>query len=129
MTAAFLVSATQAWLLIGSLIGIVFVAVGIDRIDEDARGAYAFRPLLLLGCALIWPLVLWRWWILESGRDKWPNRHKPHRAAHFTVAIVFAISIPAIIIAGLTVKQVWPESFVPQKLSNHEIEHRDADPV
>ena len=24
-------------------------------------GAYAFRPLLLPGLALLWPLVLWRW--------------------------------------------------------------------
>ena len=33
----------------------------IEAIDPVARGAYAFRPLLLPGLALLWPLVLRRW--------------------------------------------------------------------
>jgi hypothetical protein len=30
-------------------------------VSPASTGAYAFRPLLLPGLALLWPLVLWRW--------------------------------------------------------------------
>jgi len=46
---------------IGALISALFLLFGIDRIDAAARGAYAFRPLLVPGLVLLWPLVLWRW--------------------------------------------------------------------
>ena len=45
----------------GLLVGLAFLFRGLDRVDPAARGAYAFRPLLLPGLALLWPLVLWRW--------------------------------------------------------------------
>lgn len=46
---------------IGLAVGLAFLLFGIDRVDPAARGAYAVRPLLLPGLALLWPLVLWRW--------------------------------------------------------------------
>ena len=51
----------EAWLWIGLLVGLWFIAFAIDRVDPAARGAYLFRPLLLPGAALLWPLVLWRY--------------------------------------------------------------------
>ncbi len=45
----------------GLLVGLAFLLFGLDRLDPAAAGAYAFRPLLLPGLALLWPLVLWRW--------------------------------------------------------------------
>ncbi len=45
----------------GILVGLAFLVFGLDRLDSAAGGAYAFRPLLLPGLALLWPLVLWRW--------------------------------------------------------------------
>jgi hypothetical protein len=45
----------------GILVGLAFLVFGLDRLDPAAGGAYAFRPLLLPGLALLWPLVLWRW--------------------------------------------------------------------
>lgn len=108
---------SQIWCGIGAIVALGFLTIGIDRIDEDAQGAYVFRLLLIPAILLIWPLVLWRWFILESKRDSWPNRHSPPRHAHYWVAIIFAISIPLIIIAGLTVRQTWPVDFEPQKLS------------
>lgn len=59
--AAFIVMACQAWLAIGLIVGLWFALFAIGRIDPAARGAYAFRPLLLPGLALLWPFVLWRW--------------------------------------------------------------------
>lgn len=107
----------KVWMIIGAVIAVVFLTIGIDRIDEDAQGAYAFRPLLVPALLIIWPLVLWRWYILETGRDQWQKRHNPPRNAHFWVAIVFAVSIPVIIMVGLAQRQVWPADFTPQKIS------------
>lgn len=109
--------AFQIWCSIGAIIALIFLTIGIDRIDEDAQGAYVFRILLVPAILLIWPLVLWRWFILETNRDAWPNRHSPPRHAHFWVAIVFALAIPSIIVMGLVVRQTWPTTFEPQKLS------------
>lgn len=59
--AAFIVMACQVWLAIGLVVALWFALFAIGRIDPAARGAYAFRPLLLPGIALLWPLVIWRW--------------------------------------------------------------------
>ena len=45
----------------GIAVALAFVTVGVGRIDPAARGAYLFRPLILPGAALLWPLVLIRW--------------------------------------------------------------------
>ena len=110
----------QVWASIGALVALVFLTVGIDRIDEDAQGAYAFRPLLIPACLLIWPLIVWRWFVLEKGRDKWEKRYKPPREAHFWVAIIFALSIPGILLIGFSQKQQWPADFKPQKISQEQ---------
>ncbi len=45
----------------GLVLALAFLLWGIDRIDPTAAGAYAFRPLLLPGLVLLWPLVAIRW--------------------------------------------------------------------
>ncbi len=107
----------KVWLSVGAIVAVAFLLVGIDRIDEDADGAYVFRPLLVPGVLLIWPLVLWRWFVLATGRDSWPKRHLPVRDAHFWVSVIFGVSIGVIIITGFSIRQVWPTSFEPQKLT------------
>lgn len=47
---------------VGLMVGVAFLMFGIERMDPAARGAIAFRPLLLPGLVLLWPLVGWRWW-------------------------------------------------------------------
>ena len=42
-------------------VAVAFLLFGLERGDDAARGAHAFRPLLLPGLMLLWPLVLWRW--------------------------------------------------------------------
>lgn len=59
----------EAWLAIGLVVGLWFIVSAVDRIDPSARGAYAFRPLLLPGLALLWPVVLWRWRCLSREAD------------------------------------------------------------
>ncbi|MEM7547388.1 MAG: hypothetical protein AAF367_17805 [Pseudomonadota bacterium] len=116
-TATTILDVATWWGWIGLAVAAVFLTIGIDRIDENARGAYVFRPLLLPAVILIWPLVLWRWIVLETGRDHWPNRHRPPRRAHRYVALVFAIMMPAVILTGIAIKQTWPEGFTPVQLS------------
>jgi hypothetical protein len=64
MAAAIIVDCVTAWLAIGVVVGVAFLFLGIDRVDRSARGAYAFRPLLLPGLALLWPCVMLRWYLL-----------------------------------------------------------------
>ena len=104
------------WGIIGAVVALVFLTIGIDRIDEDARGAYVFRPLLVPGVILLWPLVLWRWWVLETGRDRWALRHAPPRRAHGKVWIVLAVLIPLILATAIGLRQPWPADIAPERL-------------
>ena len=45
----------------GVAVAAVFLAFGLDRVDPSARGSLAFRPLLVPGLVLLWPLVLGIW--------------------------------------------------------------------
>ena len=69
---ALLVWLATLWLYAGAVVAIVFLLFGIDRVMASARGAYAFRPLLVPGVILLWPLVLLRWLQLET-RDTPPS--------------------------------------------------------
>lgn len=112
-----LVMAMQTWGMIGALVAAVFLTIGIDRIDEDARGAYIFRPLLIPGVLLIWPIVLWRWWQVETERAAWANRYRPVRAPYGLAVIAMSIGIVVIVITGLSVRQTWPADIAPVQLT------------
>ena len=64
--AEMLILIVQIWGAVGAAVCALFLFMGIDRVDPAARDAYAFRPLLIPGVVVIWPLVLWRWWKLEQ---------------------------------------------------------------
>jgi hypothetical protein len=55
-----LVLASEAYGAIGAAVAVWFLVVRLDRIDPSAHGAHAFRPLLIPGLVLLWPLVLAR---------------------------------------------------------------------
>jgi hypothetical protein len=60
--ASILLAFAQAYLALGAALGLGFLLFGLERLAPAARGAYAFRPLLLPGLAALWPYVAWRWW-------------------------------------------------------------------
>ncbi len=60
-TAAFLREIMLIYASVGLGVGMAFLLAGIDRMDRAAVGSYAFRPLLLPGLVLLWPLVAFRW--------------------------------------------------------------------
>ena len=117
MTAQSILTAVEIWFWIGLAVGALFLLFGIHRIDEDANGAVAFRPLLIVGIVLIWPLVLWRWLVLARGRDNWQARHLPPRAVHMIAAVFLAVAVGASIILSMALKQTWPDHIAPQQLS------------
>ena len=63
-----LLTALEIYAAIGAIVTAAFLFVGLDRIDPSARGAYAFRPLVIPGAILLWPLVLRRWMTLERNK-------------------------------------------------------------
>ncbi|MEP4196232.1 MAG: hypothetical protein ABJL99_11435 [Aliishimia sp.] len=107
----------RIWAMVGAVVAAVFLTIGMDRIDEDAQDAYVFRPLLIPGILVIWPLVLWRWYRLETDSDAWQRRYEPPRKAHFVVGWVLPIGICIIILIGLSLRQTWPSHIAPQMLS------------
>ena len=108
MTAETLVLLVQIWGGIGALVALVFLVWGIDQIDEDAREAVAFRPLLIPGILILWPLVLWRWYVLATGQDRWELRHAPPRRIHLPVSILLAACVVVTLIVSFSIRQTWP---------------------
>lgn len=66
--AELIIEYVQIHLWIGLAAAAVFIVFGIERVEPNCKGSLAFRPLLIPGLSLLWPLVLWRWWALETGR-------------------------------------------------------------
>jgi hypothetical protein len=103
-----LMAAGAAWLATGLLVGTWFLLFGIDRRDPAARGAWAFRPLLLPGFALLWPLVLWRG---DAGPG--PGIAGMQRRRHALTWLVLAAWIAGVTLLALSLRQVQ----VPEKPS------------
>ena len=56
-----LVFGLAGYFAIGAVIAILFVALVVSRIDDAAKGASPlFRPIIFLGCMMLWPLILIR---------------------------------------------------------------------
>ena len=73
---------TLVWLLtgyagLGLVFALGFVAFGVTRVDETARGAgWGFRLLILPGTVALWPLLAWRCW---RGGGEPPVERTAHR--------------------------------------------------
>lgn len=63
-----IVQGAMAYGAVGVVLGLAFLLWGIDRVDPSATGAYAFRPLLMPGLVLLWPVVAIRWAVLARRR-------------------------------------------------------------
>lgn len=98
----------EIWLYAGLVVAIVFLAYGIDRVEENSRGAYLFRPLLVPGILLLWPLVLARWAVIETKGYDAIRRDKALRGAHWPVWLVLSFAIPALFVGALLVRQQLP---------------------
>lgn len=119
--AATILLIAKIYLGVGLIVSAVFAFWGVDRIEPNARGAWVFRPLIVPGVTLLWPLVLWRWRQLERGEDAC-RRHRPPRRGQDALALVLAVAIPAVLITGLLVRQDGPNERPATRLDVAETE-------
>jgi hypothetical protein len=105
----------QGYAALGFLTAGAFLAFGLVRVDSRARGAYGFRPLLLPGLVLLWPLVLARWAMLARSPDNGLGRRfaRTHRA----VWTVLAVVLPLLLLGALALRQSGPLEAAPVRLS------------
>jgi hypothetical protein len=92
------------YLFVGTAIAAVFLLFGLGQLDENAEGAWIFRPLLIPGVLLIWPLVIWRWLVLRRGEEKL-DRHRMPRLRQERAQVAFVVIIPVIILTAFVVRQ------------------------
>ena len=92
------------YLYAGTAVAVVFLVFGLSYLDENARGAWIFRPMLIPGVLLIWPLVIWRCWVLYRGENLL-DRHQMPRIAQERISLAFACAIPLIILIAVSARQ------------------------
>lgn len=92
------------YLYAGSAVSVWFLIFGIGRLDDNAQGAWVFRPLLIPGVLLIWPLVLWRCVVLWRGENKL-DRHIMPRRAQERAALALVCAVTLIIVIALLARQ------------------------
>jgi hypothetical protein len=71
----------------------------------EARGAYAFRPLLLPGLVLLWPLALWRWWALTREPPPLPPLGRHYRELHLSVWLILTVLLPLLLLLAISLRQ------------------------
>lgn len=101
LLAEVIADAATAYAGVGLVVGVAFLLLGIDKLDAGARGAYAFRPLVLPGLALAWPYVLWRW---AGGAAPGCAGQRRHRATHRWTWLALAILLPGLFVTALTLR-------------------------
>lgn len=92
------------YLYAGGVVAVVFLTIGLGRLDANAQGAWIFRPLLIPGVLLIWPLVIWRWRVVAKGENRL-KRHKMPRVTQERLTLVFICAIVLIIAVAFTARQ------------------------
>ncbi|ABD56041.1 hypothetical protein [Jannaschia sp. CCS1] len=106
--AADLIWLAQVYLGLGAATALAFLGFGIDRIDENARGVWLFRPFLIPGILLIWPLVLLRWMQLERAGDLGAARFRPPLAGQPRLALAMAGAVIIIMSGAMILRQDGP---------------------
>lgn len=71
------VYALEAYASLGLIFAVLFVWIGVQRLDSEAqRSGAGFRLLILPGVAAFWPMFLYRWRrkVAEPPVEKNPHR-------------------------------------------------------
>ncbi len=70
VVAEIIILIAQIYCVIGFFVAIVFITIGLGRVELAARKAYLFRLQILPGLILLWPIVIVRWVALERSGEK-----------------------------------------------------------
>ena len=74
------VYALEIYTGLGLIFAVLFVWIGVQRLDSEAQGSgIAFRLLILPGVAAFWPMFLRRW---TRGSVEPPVERNPHRVSN-----------------------------------------------
>ena len=106
-----IILAVEAYGAVGLAVAAWFLLARLDALDARARGAYAFRPLLVPGLTLLWPLVLWR----LATPPALPDRH--FRTAHRRIWLGLAVLLPLLLLGALSLRQNGPTEAPPVRLA------------
>lgn len=93
--AELLLSLASAYGAVGALVAAAFLLVGLERMVPAARGSYAFRPLIVPGLVLLWPVVAWRWAMGPGTGQR--RAARPQQRSHAVIWAVFAALLPTIL--------------------------------
>jgi len=107
-----------AYAAIGGIVALAFLLIGLDRIDPAAAGAYAFRPLLIPGLMLLWPVAIVCWVRRQGSGGRGTSMRRRHRSAHLRIWIALAVVLPAILLAAMSLRQNGPTEAAPIRLSD-----------
>jgi len=109
--ARIIVDIAELYAIIGAVVAAWFLLLRLDDIDQAAHGAYAFRPLLIPGLMLLWPLVLLR----SVGRLSANARH--HRRTHLRVWLVLSVFLPVLLVGAVALRQNGPTEAAPVRIA------------
>lgn len=95
-----------------------FLAFGLSKISVGARGAYAFRALIVPGLILLWPCILFRWRRLARGEEGYraPDLAAQQRT-HTVVWRAAAILLPILLLASQALRPRETLDQAPVRLS------------
>ena len=99
-----IILAAQGYGAIGAVVALWFLLGRIERDDTMARGAYGFRPLLVPGLVMLWPLVVWR--VMA-----------PLGEAHTFRRGHLAVLLPLVLMGAMALRQNGPLEAPPVRLS------------
>jgi hypothetical protein len=109
----------EAYLALGLCAAAAFLAFGLSRVSASARGAYAFRVLIVPGLVLLWPHVLFRWRGLAlHGEEGFRRPNLPRqRQAHAVVWRAAVVLVPALLVAFQALRPRETLDLAPIRLS------------
>jgi hypothetical protein len=109
--ARIIVDIAELYAVIGAVVAVWFLLLRLDAIDPTAHGAYAFRPLLIPGLMLLWPLVLLRC----AGRLSANARRL--RRKHFRIWMVLSVVLPLLLFGAVALRQNGPTEAAPVRIA------------
>ena len=105
-----IILAAQGYGAIGAVVALWFLLGRIERDDTMARGAYGFRPLLVPGLVMLWPLVVWR--VMAPLGEA-----HTFRRGHLVVWGWLAVLLPLVLLGAMALRQNGPLEAPPVRLS------------
>ncbi|MEO0681020.1 MAG: hypothetical protein AAF192_11465 [Pseudomonadota bacterium] len=124
MSGAAVVALLQAYAALGLVVAAALALWGAGRVESNARGAWAFRLLLIPGAVLLWPLVAWRLAKLlrgaegdaRAGAGAGAKAHRPPRRAQDAAALLLALFVPLALGTAAAIRQDGPLHAAPALL-------------